>query len=139
MKRIIGLIASIIVVSSLTACTLVVPTGNIREENANVKEKTEMVEMGVEVSENEVDSFWGIWSYASKDGDDADKFAQELNEKGFDAQIFVSSEWTNLNSDTHFVVTAGTYKTEEDAKSELEAVKALGYKDAYVKYSGEYK
>ena len=139
MKRIFCLISGVMAIFMLSSCTLVVPTGKIKEEKPAVEEKKEMPEMEVEVGKNEVEPFWGIWCYASKDGDDADEFAQKLNEKGFDAQIFVSSEWTNLNSVTHFVVTAGTYKTEEDAKSVLESVKASGYKDAYVKYSGEYK
>jgi hypothetical protein len=35
-------------------------------------------------------------------------------------------------------VSAGTYTTKEQANEKLETVKYLGYRDAYVKYTGAF-
>ena len=56
---------------------------------------------------------------------------------GFMAQVYITTDWSNLNSDTYYVVTAGTYDTEEDANAALDSVRSY-CADAYVKYSGDY-
>ncbi len=81
-------------------------------------------------------AFYGIWCSASKKQEDAQKAANALSEKGFDGRVFISSEWSNLNKETWYVVSAGTYATEEAAKAMLNTVKSSGYPDAYVKFSG---
>lgn len=84
--------------------------------------------------------FYGIWCCGVKDESEAEVVRQDLLSKGFfEAQTFISSDWTNLNSDKWYVVTAGIYSEEATAYLILDTVKAEGYGDAYVKYTGEYK
>lgn len=82
--------------------------------------------------------FYGIWCQGTKDADEAEKYADRLRELGFAAQVFVTTDWSNLNKERWYVVTAGVYTTESDAKANLSSVQAH-YKDAYVKYSGSYQ
>lgn len=83
--------------------------------------------------------FYGVWCCGVKDENAANSVAEEIKSKGYDAYVLISSDWSNLNSDKWYVVTAGTYASEEEAKIALSAVKAAGYDGAYVKYSGEYR
>lgn len=83
--------------------------------------------------------FYGIWCSASKNQSDAEVVAQAIYNQGLLAKVYVSSDWTNLNSEKYYVVTAGEYYSEEFAKADLELVKKLGYPSAYVKYTGDYK
>ena len=83
--------------------------------------------------------FYGIWCYGSKTEADANSFAASVIDKGFDGRVFVTTDWSNLNSEKYYVVTAGIYSTEEDAKAALAGVQSAGYSDAYVKYSGDYQ
>lgn len=82
--------------------------------------------------------FYGIWVYASKSNDDASSFANEVSSNGFNSYIENTTNWSNLNNEEWYVVTAGKYSSENEAKNQLSAVKEK-YPDAYVKYSGEYK
>ena len=54
--------------------------------------------------------------------------------KGF---VFTTTDWSNLNSEKWYVVTAGQYGTEKEANNKLDAVQKY-YPDAYVKYSGDH-
>lgn len=83
-------------------------------------------------------SFYGIWCCGVKNEADANDVASVLATNGYDAKVVVSSDWSNLNPDKWYVVTSGMYSSEDEAKNALVGVKAIGYKDAYVKYSGEY-
>ena len=82
--------------------------------------------------------FYGIWCTASKDSDEAMESANQLIEKGFDGKVYYTLHWGNLNNEPYYVVTAGTYLNEEEAKANLAEVQSKGYPKAYVKYSGEY-
>ena len=97
------------------------------QKEGTVAEKTE---------ETVYEPFYGVWCYGGKKANDARNFVLELREKGFDAEMFVTTEWSNLNAEMFYVVTAGVCETEQDAKELCKTVKANGYKDAYVKYSG---
>ena len=79
--------------------------------------------------------FYGVWCSASKDYDEALRFAEDMNKKGLPAKVFVTTDWSNLNSEKWYVVTAGVYATEAEANEALKTVK-ITYPDAYVKYSG---
>ena len=81
--------------------------------------------------------FYGIWVSASKNYDDAKKTAGELSLNGFDGYIEDTTNWSNLNSEKWYVVTAGRYASEKEANNKLAEVKKY-YPDAYVKYSGDY-
>ena len=91
-----------------------------------------------DVSASSVSPFYGIWCYGVKSEEDAQKGVDELNAKGLDGQMFITTDWGNLNSEKWYVVTAGTYESEAAAKDALAAVKDAGYTNAYVKYTGDY-
>lgn len=82
-------------------------------------------------------AFYGIWCAASKSESSAEKEAQKMRDNGFDASVVVTTDWSNLNKEKWYVVTAGKYDSKSDANAALKSVKKI-YKDAYVKYSGEY-
>jgi len=81
--------------------------------------------------------FYGIWSLATKDFDEATLYASELHQMGYNGQVFNSTNYSNLNSESWYVVTAGMYYSEQEA---LTALKSFQYMDpeAYVKFTGDY-
>lgn len=81
--------------------------------------------------------FWGIWCYGVKNSDEAYNYARTLSNNGFDGMVYLTTDWSNLNSEPYYVVTAGIYSSESEAKSMLALVQSY-CADAYVKYSGEY-
>lgn len=89
-------------------------------------------------SQAEPSPFYGIWCYASKSSTEARAYADSVSQKGFQGQVFATADWSNLNSEEWYVVTAGTYFSEEEAKSALAGVQAA-YPEAYVKYSGSWQ
>lgn len=146
MKKIKCILAGITAVLLLSACSVTIHTNTDKpkenEVNPPVKEEVAVPETEGKTAEQVVDvsedvPFWGVWCYASKKESDAENFAEELSGKGLDAKVFTTSDWSNLNSETYYAVSAGTYMSEEDAKAALDSVVAKGYEDAYVKYSGE--
>lgn len=108
----------------------------INEENGLiVDDKTDDASVGYE----EKRAFYGIWIGASKSENDANRIAETAIEDGIDAEVYITTDWSNLNSEKYYVITAGTYETKEMAQNELSSVKSKGYNDAYVKYSGDHK
>lgn len=51
--------------------------------------------------------------------------------------MFETTEWSNLNSEKWYVISAGVYETKESANENLSKVKEK-YLNAYVKYSGDW-
>lgn len=84
------------------------------------------------------DPFYGVWCYSSKDMDVAQSKADELSRHGLDGNVYISNEWSNLNKERWYCVSAGKSLTEADAEKVLDAVRNAGYSDAYIRYSGEY-
>ncbi|MBO5609563.1 MAG: SPOR domain-containing protein [Eubacterium sp.] len=127
---------------SMTAC------GNKVEDYSDKKKTTEAVteattEASTEAKTEEEPAtsdmnspFYGVWVYVSKDKADADNFAANVN--GMTSLVFLTTDWSNLNTEPYYVVSLGMYTTEDDANGALETAKDLGYSDAYVKYSGEH-
>lgn len=106
-------------------------------EQSNAAELT--VEEESEDTETVTDSivgFWGIWCSASKSEQVAEIAARKVREYGFDAQVFVTTDWENLNKEKYYVVTAGVYQSQEEAKAQLGTVQEE-YPSAYIKYSGK--
>ncbi|MDO4648999.1 MAG: SPOR domain-containing protein [Eubacteriales bacterium] len=83
--------------------------------------------------------FYGIWCTASHDKADCDRTAADLNGKGFPANVYETTDWSNLNPVHWYVVSAGEYGSEAQAAGCLAGVQGAGYGDAYVKYTGEYQ
>lgn len=90
------------------------------------------------VESNEYDPFYGIWIAGVKDEADANRIAEEAMDKGLPATVYVTSDWSNLNSDRWYVVAAYISFFEDETDMLLQAAKDAGYSDAYVKYSGDY-
>ena len=89
-------------------------------------------------SQNSISPFYGIWCGAAKTEAEAQKQAKKIRENGFDAQVFVTTDWSNLNTEKWYVITAGTYGTEEAASAVLPDVQRV-CSDAYIKYSGNWQ
>ena len=89
-------------------------------------------------SKNTPSPFFGIWCGAAKTEAEAQKQAKKIRENGFDAQVFVTTDWSNLNTEKWYVITAGTYGTEEAASAVLPDVQRV-CSDAYIKYSGNWQ
>ncbi len=93
--------------------------------------------------------FYGIWVGASKNREEADELLEKLKsetsqieadiagESPISPAIIYSPDWDNLNKEPYYCVTVARCETEEEADSLLEFVKKAGYKDAYVKFSGD--
>ena len=94
-------------------------------------------EYNITVSNSSYSAFYGIWVYASKSYDEASSFAGEVSSNGFQGFVFTTTDWSNLNSEKWYVVTAGQYGTEKEAINKLDAVQNY-YPDAYVKFSGDH-
>ena len=82
--------------------------------------------------------FYGIWCYGGKSEEEAESYAQTMRNNGYEAKVFVTTDWSNLNPEKFYVVTAGVYMSESDANAALPSVQSF-YADAYVKYSGDYQ
>lgn len=89
-------------------------------------------------SQSSISPFYGIWCGAAKTEAEAQKQAKKIRENGFDAQVFVTTDWSNLNTEKWYVITAGTYGTEEAASAVLPDVQRV-CSDAYIKYSGNWQ
>lgn len=83
--------------------------------------------------------FYGVWVIGSKDLSECETAAADLTEKGFAGKVYITTDWENLNQERWYVVSAGECTTEEEAEQILAQVKANGYADAYVKYTGEHR
>ena len=81
--------------------------------------------------------FYGIWCGATKDESGAEVIASKLIKNGFPADIFITTEWSNLNPEKWYVVSAGRYDTRDEAEKKLSQVRSY-FESAYIKYSGEY-
>ena len=83
-------------------------------------------------------AFYGVWCGAFKNNSDAQREAEKLRNKGYyNADVYISSEWSNMNKEKWYCVTADVCASKSDANSVLSGVKSY-YSDAYVKYSGSY-
>lgn len=85
------------------------------------------------------DGFYGIWVGASKNEDEANALKDKVSAAGLaGVEVVLTTDWENLNSKPFYVVTAGTYPSKKGADTCLDIVKAAGYSDAYVKFTGRY-
>ena len=50
-------------------------------------------------SQSSISPFYGIWCGAAKTEAEAQKQAKKIRENGFDAQVFVTTDWSNLNTE----------------------------------------
>ncbi len=85
------------------------------------------------------EGFYGIWTTAAKDYDTAVKEAGKLYELGYESYVCYSPEWEGLSKDAYFCVTAGRSAEKKEAEDKLNDVKKAGFKEAYIKHSGNRK
>ena len=81
--------------------------------------------------------FYGIWCAATKDEEGAQEIASAMREYGLPAEVLITTDWSNLNKEKWYVISAGRYASREEAEKALPQVKDY-YDDAYIKYSGDY-
>lgn len=117
------------------SCTVVVKNP-VKTANTNPAQKPD--NHLVTLNPDDCLPFYGIWCGAAKTQSGAEKEADLLRNKGFDAVVFVTTDWNNLNKEKWYVVSAGAYKNKSDAMNALPAVKKV-YPGAYVKYSGNWQ
>lgn len=154
MKKISVVILSVMMIFGCSACEVHMNVNTDQEDKQTekvevvkevVKEVVSKQASDVEVTEdnasyeNDDSAFYGVWCYGGNTEADAQNFAQKLLNDGFDARVFVTTDWENLNAEKYYVVTAGVCKTQQQAEQLLGVVKESGYSDAYVKYTGKRK
>lgn len=83
--------------------------------------------------------FYGIWCCGVKEEKEANDIANDLLSKGVNAYVFITADWSNLNPERWYAVTAGIYNSEEEAEAALPLIQSIGYNDAYIKYSGDHR
>ena len=81
--------------------------------------------------------FYGIWCGASKDRESAESIASSMRDEGLPAEIFITTDWSNLNTEKWYVISAGVYETKQEAENMLSRAKDYN-SGAYIKYSGEW-
>ena len=82
--------------------------------------------------------FCGVWAYASKDLGEAVWFAGDDRDRGFAAEVFLTTDWSNLNTEPWYVVSLGCCSSEGEAEGVLSSAHSSVYGDAYIKWSGDY-
>ena len=82
--------------------------------------------------------FWGVWISASKDLDEAVATAQEATSRGLQGEVFMTTDWSNLNPEPWYVVAAGCLNSESEANALVSKAQKAGYENAYAKHSGDY-
>ena len=82
-------------------------------------------------------AFYGIWCMGSQDEGEARSFADNLRAQGYPAGVYLTADWSNLNPEPWYVVSAGEYQSEEKAYNNLSLVQQV-CSDAYVKWTGDY-
>lgn len=83
--------------------------------------------------------FWGVWIGASKDGAEAEAQASQARAAGLDASVTYTTEWSNLNTEPWYVITACRADSKAEAQGIQDRAVQAGYSDAYVKYTGDHR
>lgn len=81
--------------------------------------------------------FYGLWVGSSTERQESLDLVKDLKDKGLDAYCIYTPEWENLNRDSYWCVTVGKSASKERAEELIANVEQVGYKGAYVKYTGE--
>lgn len=118
------------------SCTVTVKNTISNDDDVSDNEDYDSYDSNLQDAQTEV-SFYGIWCGAAKTKSGAEKEAQSLRKKGIDAEVFLTTDWSNLNSEKWYVVSAGVYEDKSTANAALPKVKKI-YPSAYVKYSGDW-
>lgn len=60
-----------------------------------------------------------------------------MRDEGLPAEIFITTDWSNLNTEKWYVISAGVYETKQEAENMLSRAKDYN-SGSYIKYSGEW-
>ncbi len=82
--------------------------------------------------------FYALVCQSAKSSSVTENSIEMLINHGFDAHLVLTTDWSNLNQEPWYIVTAGYYNTQEEAQDNLLSVQKL-FPDAYIKYSGSWK
>lgn len=85
----------------------------------------------------EIEPFFGLWVGAFKDRSAAEELVNKLKDAGLEAYCVYSPEWENLSKEPYYCVTIGESGSEPEAQAYITDAAKAGYKDAYVKYTGD--
>jgi hypothetical protein len=83
--------------------------------------------------------FWGVWVYASKNESEAQQFAEDVRSSGVKVGVVLTTDWSNLNTESWYVVYIGPFSNQTDAETAQTQAVNNGYSNAYTKYSGDYQ
>ncbi len=96
-------------------------------------------EPDVSVSSFESGEYYGVFVASFKTTDECLDTEMKLDDAGYRlCPIVYTPDFSELNPEPYYVVTAGMYSSKKDAEDTLADVKAAGFKDAYVKFAGTY-
>lgn len=83
-------------------------------------------------------SYYAVFVSAAKDKGECASSESRLEKAGFESSVIFTPDFSELDPEPYYAVTAGLFGTKEAAESCLVNVKASGLDDAYVKYCGKY-
>ena len=115
-----------------------VPKSSSSSSKSNKKEQSSSSSATVAPTTNE--PFWGVWAASFKDAGNAAEFAAQAVADGWpEAAVYVTSDWSDLNSDTWYAVSLQRCDSQSDAEAAAKRASKSGYKGAYAKYTGSAK
>ena len=83
--------------------------------------------------------YYGVFVSSAKTPEGCIPTVNKLEEAGFIMEpVVYTPDFSGLNPEPYYVVTAGLFTSENDANDTLAKVKKAGFTDAYVKYAGTY-
>lgn len=84
--------------------------------------------------------FYGVWVNATKDESEAINIRNNVESECGSAYIYVTTDWSELNSEKYYVIAAEIFLSEAEANEYLQQIKSESdlFEGAYVKYTGEY-
>lgn len=126
--------------------SIVIPTPDSAAEESlpqsgtdpSASEEVDNTPADEEVGEKKPEPFYGIWVAATEEIEYALDLADQFRGYGLDAQVFLTTDWSNLNPLRYYVITIGTYASREEAEAMLPTVKTY-VSNAYVKYTGDWQ
>ncbi len=95
--------------------------------------------MSYEIGDLLQTEYYGVFLSAFANPDDCADTEAKLQDAGYTyCPIVYTPDFTLLNPDPYYCVTAGLFTTEEKAQEVLDDIKKAGFNDAYVKNAGQY-
>lgn len=144
-KVIIGVVAGVVVV--IVAVLLIVFMMGAGNENNDQPDQGSISQDESSIIDNDYapatitgkTPFWGAFVLKTQNPSSLRVVDTRLKDDGFSSYYLDSSSWANLypGEGPYMMLTAGMWETESEAEKTVEALKAKGYENAWVQYSGE--